>query len=49
MSIRIIVKRMCRILPDRLYLNIKFFMNFGKLINFSDPKTYNEKLQWLQL
>lgn len=49
MSFRSVVKRIFRILPDRVYLNIKFFMNFGKLINFSNPQTYNEKLQWLKL
>ena len=24
-------------------------MNFGEFVNFSDPQTYNEKLQWLKL
>ena len=49
MNLRVIAKRICRILPDKVYLNLKFFMNFGEFVNFSDPQTYNEKLQWLKL
>jgi len=43
------VKFLFRVIPDKVYLNIKFLKNFGKFINFSNPQTYNEKLQWLKL
>ena len=46
---RQIAKKISRILPDKVYLNIKFLKNFGRLINFSNPQTYNEKLQWLKI
>ena len=36
-------------IPDKVYLNIKFYKNFGKFIDFSNPQTYNEKLQWLKI
>lgn len=38
-----------RLIPDKMYLNIKFFKNFGRFINFDNPQTYNEKLQWLKI
>lgn len=34
MNLRVIAKRICRILPDKVYLNLKFFMNFGEFVNF---------------
>ncbi|MBQ0036859.1 MAG: glycosyl transferase [Firmicutes bacterium] len=37
------------ILPDKLYLQLKYFYRFHKFPNLKNPKTYNEKLQWLKL
>lgn len=41
--------RVNSIIPDQLYLRIKFRMNFGRWPNFNDPQTFNEKLNWLML
>lgn len=49
MKIRKIVKRFCQVIPDKIYINIKFYKNFGKFVDFDNPQTYNEKLQWLKL
>jgi len=38
-----------RIIPDKLYLRIKYKAHMGKRLNLENPKTYNEKLQWLKL
>ena len=38
-----------RLIPDKIYINIKFYKNFGKFVDFDNPQTYNEKLQWLKL
>ena len=38
-----------RIIPDKLYLKIIFRIKIGKKLNLKDPKTFNEKLQWLKL
>ena len=38
-----------RWIPDKLYLQLLFLRHFHCLINFRDPKTFNEKLQWLKL
>lgn len=36
-------------IPDRLYIQIKYFYHFHKFANLKNPRTYNEKLQWLKL
>lgn len=35
--------------PDKLYLTLLFRLKMGRWINWREPKTYNEKLQWLKL
>ncbi len=36
-------------LPDKLYLKYKFKVTMGYDLNLINPKTFNEKLQWLKL
>lgn len=36
-------------IPDRLYLEFKFWIYMGKRLNLQHPMTYNEKLQWMKL
>ncbi len=36
-------------LSDEAYIRLRFFADMGKWPNLSDPKTYNEKLQWIKL
>ncbi len=38
-----------KFLPDKLYLQLFYFATTGKLINFKNPKGFNEKLQWLKV
>lgn len=35
--------------PDSLFLKVKFRLLMGHRLNLKDPKTFNEKLQWLKL
>ena len=37
------------LIPDRLYLMLKFHKNFGRWPNLRNPQTFNEKLNWLKL
>lgn len=39
----------CSWLPDTLYLKIVYRLSIGKKLNLNNPKTFNEKLQWLKL
>lgn len=36
-------------IPDYIYLKLIYRGSFGKKLDISKPKTYNEKLQWLKL
>ena len=49
MGLRSAIRNAANILPDGLFIRLEFFRNFGRFPNLKDPKTYNEKLQWLKL
>ena len=38
-----------RWLPDKTYLKWNYWANIKKRLNLKNPKTFNEKLQWLKL
>ena len=44
-----VLRIISRGLPDKLYLQLVYFKHFNKFIDFNNPKTFNEKLQWLKL
>ena len=37
------------IIPDKIFLTLKYYKNLGKFPNWNNPVTFNEKLQWLKL
>ena len=43
------IKYALRIIPDRAYIQMYYFAHFKKFCNLKNPKTYNEKLNWLKL
>ena len=43
------VKYALKFLPDKLYIQLYYFAEFKKFCNLKNPKTFNEKLQWLKL
>lgn len=38
-----------QVLPDKLFLEGLYFIAFGKKLNLKNPRTFNEKIQWLKL
>lgn len=36
-------------LPDDLYLKIKYRLTMGRKLDLNNPETFNQKLQWLKL
>lgn len=42
-------KYMLRFIPDKIYIQIYYFLKLGKICNLKNPQTFNEKLQWLKL
>ncbi len=49
MGLKEAIKKCAYVLPDKAYLNLRYFLTFRRFPNWKDPKTYNEKLQWLKL
>lgn len=43
------IRKLFRVLPDGIYIQLMYFYHFGRLANLRNPKTFNEKLQWLKL
>lgn len=35
--------------PDKTYLSLLFWCRMGKIINWKNPRTFSEKLQWLKI
>lgn len=44
-----IVKNFLGFLPDKLYLSLRYRCKMGHWINWKNPKTFTEKLQWLKV
>ena len=44
-----IIGNLSKMMPDKLYLQLMYYKHLHKFINFKNPQTFNEKLQWLKL
>ena len=44
-----LVLRMTRLIPDKIFIKLKYKVAIGKKLNLEKPETFNEKLQWLKL
>lgn len=42
-------EKIAPIVPDKSYLRVKYYLRMGKRLNLNNPKTFNEKIQWLKL
>lgn len=49
MSLKNIVKKIANHLPDKTYITAKYYFRLHKRIHWKNPKSFNEKLQWLKL
>lgn len=38
-----------RFMPDAMYIQLNYFAHFKRFCNLNEPKTYNEKLNWLKI
>lgn len=48
-KIKWLLYNLLSVIPDKLYLTIKYYKNFGRLINWKNPKSFNEKINWLKI
>ena len=44
-----IVKNFLFFLPDKLYISLRYRFQMGKWINWDNPETFTEKIQWLKI
>ena len=44
-----VLRRFLLFLPDKQYLQIVYRLRTGKKLNLKNPRSFNEKLQWLKL
>lgn len=47
--VRYILFKTARLWPDKIYLKWYFYLRVGYKLDLNNPKTFNEKLQWLKL
>jgi hypothetical protein len=45
----LIIYKLLPLLPEKMFLQIMFGIRFGYKLNLKNPKTLNEKIQWLKL
>ena len=45
----VLVQKVFKYVPDKIWLQFKFICAFSRCCDFRNPKTFNEKLQWLKL
>lgn len=38
-----------RFLPDKPYLKLRYYAHIGRRLDLKNPKTFNEKIQWLKI
>lgn len=49
MSKKQLLKKLSHLIPDPIYIWLKYRMRTGKWLNLKNPSGFNEKLQWLKL
>lgn len=47
--IRFVTFRLAAVLPDKLYLSLLFYCSVGYWPKITNPRSFNEKIQWLKL
>ena len=40
---------LAKVLPDSIYLRMVFFSKLKRKLDLSNPRSYNEKLNWLKI
>lgn len=38
-----------KILPPKISIQLRYYYNFKRVVNFHNPKTFTEKIQWLKI
>lgn len=46
---KLMFDKLFKIIPDPFYLQLVYYIKMGKRLNITNPKSFNEKIQWLKL
>ena len=49
MVLKEFIKKCTYVLPDKVYLSLRYFLTFRRFPDWENPKSYNEKVQWLKV
>ncbi len=49
MLLIVLLIKMSRLFPDKIYLKLLYYLRFKKSLNLDNPQSFNEKLNWLKL
>ena len=49
MVLKEFIKKCAYVLPDKVYLSLRYFLTFRRFPDWENPKSYNEKVQWLKV
>lgn len=47
--LKALIHRISYFIPDKVYIKVVYFLQTGNKLNLKNPKSFNEKLQWLKL
>lgn len=48
-KLKVLFYKLMLLLPDKWYIMLKFYKNFGRFPNLKNPVTFSEKIQWLKI
>lgn len=41
--------KLVSLIPDKMFLSLKYRIKMGKTLDWKNPQTFSEKMQWLKL
>lgn len=47
--VNVVLNHISPLFPTKFYLQLKYWVNNGEWLDLDDPKTFNEKLNWLKI
>ena len=47
-KMKVLLEKTTHVIPDKLYIKIRWRMRMGYWLNLKNPVSFNEKIQWLK-
>ncbi|WP_349509440.1 ATP-grasp fold amidoligase family protein [Bacteroides fragilis] len=49
LALLVLLDKICFLIPDKSYLQWRYYLSFSRKLDLKNPRTFSEKLQWLKL